>query len=377
MHTCGYGDHCLLVTKTEDSNQMWVLILCNSIGSPIDTKNINIEPLYACMNKTHIFIASNDSVYVWQYRSQVSKLLSQETSKRKIGREMGFNIDESPDLNALYDPERFMKAARASQDPISCITAGDGFFIVGRASGTLQKYTIPHVALECKYILRCRPKLIGINCNASKFSIIDINGVLTFYDTLAKSTGNSLGEHLEIKRKDVWDMKWSTDNPELIAIMEKTRMFVLNGSESEEPVISSGYLCEFKDLEIKAVLLDEVFKSPDLHAPPEELIIKFETKSLKETRELVSKVDVKEAYTHVEKNPNPRLWKIVAEAALYKIDLDIAQKAFVKVDDYQGLMFIGKLKKLEDPMKQKAEIAVFFKNYDEAEEIISQLTAKI
>ena len=378
MHTCAFGDHCLLVTKTEESNNMWVLILCNSIGSPVDTKKINIEPLYAGMNKTHVFIASSDSVYVWQYRSQVSKLLSQETGKRKIGRELGFNIDETPDLNALYDPERFLKPNRPSQDPITCITAGEGFFIVGRVSGTVQKYTIPHVALECRYALRCRPQLIGINCSASKLSIIDINGVLTFYDTTVKAPGSSMaaGEHLEMERKDVWDMKWSTDNPELIVIMEKTRMFVLNGPDSEDPVISSGYLCEFKDLEIKAVLLDEIFKSPDAHLTPEELVIKFETRSLKDTRDLVTRVDIKEAYAHVDKNPNPRLWKIVAEAALNKIDLEMAQKAFVKIDDYQGLMFVNKLKKLEDPMKQKAEVSIFFKNYDEAEEIYKSIDRK-
>lgn len=207
MHTCAYAEHCLLVTKTDDSNSMWVLILCNSIGSPIDTKKINIEPLYASMNKTHIIIASNDSVYAWQYRSQVSKFLSQDNVKRKIGREIGFNVDESPDLNSFYDPERFNKPARPSQDSIACITAGDSFFLIGRISGTIEKYTIPHIALESRYLLRCRPQLISINCNASKLSIIDINGVLTFYDTTAKGSGMIKGEHLDSERKDVWDMK--------------------------------------------------------------------------------------------------------------------------------------------------------------------------
>ena len=376
MHTCAFGDHCLLVTKTEDSNNMWVLILCNSIGSPVDTKKINIEPLYASMNKTHIIIASSDSIYVWQYRSQVSKILSQDISKRKIGREMGFNIDEAPDLNALYDPERFAKPMRPSQDSIACVTASDGFFLIGRASGTIHKYTIPHVALECRYLLRCRPQLIGINCNASKLSIIDIDGGLTFYDTSIKASGPIVGEHLEGERKDVWDMKWSTDNPELIVIMEKTRMFVIQGNELEDPVISSGYLCEFKDLEIKAILLDEIFKNTEAHLVADEIIMKFETKSLRVTREFISNIDIKDAYAHVEKNPFPRLWKIVAEAALNKLDLDIAQKAYIKTDDYQGLMFVSKLKKLDDPSKQKAEVAVFFKNYDEAEEIYKGIDRK-
>jgi hypothetical protein len=42
------------------------------------------------------------------------------------------------------------------------------------------------------------------------------------------------------------DMKWSDDNPELFACMEKTRMYVFRGLNAEEPVLSNGYLCSFK-----------------------------------------------------------------------------------------------------------------------------------
>ena len=41
------------------------------------------------------------------------------------------------------------------------------------------------------------------------------------------------GEHLNFERKDAWDMKWADDNPELIAIMEKTRMYIFRGLEPE------------------------------------------------------------------------------------------------------------------------------------------------
>jgi len=377
MNIAGCGDYCVLATKAEDSNTIWVLILCNAIGSPVDTKNINIEPLFVSMNKTHVVVCSSESIYVWQYRSQVSRLLSMDSTKRKIGRELGFNIDEQPDLNSIYDPNRFSKPTRAVQDPIACVTASDGFFLVGRVSGTVHKYTIPHVSLETRYVLRCRPQMINSNCNATKLSIIDINGILTFYDTnAAGSLTGAKGDMLDIERKDVWDMKWSTDNPDLIVIMEKTRMYVMMGNEVEDPVISSAYLCEFKDLEIKTILLDELFKTPDAPKPSEELVITFETKSLKEIREMVSSIDIVDAFNHVEKNPYPRLYKIVAEAALLKLNFDIAQKAFVKCDDYQGICYVNRVKKLDDPQKQKAEIAIYFKDFDEAEEIYKKIDRK-
>lgn len=41
-------------------------------------------------------------------------------------------------------------------------------------------------------------------------------------------------------------MKWASDNPDLLAIMEKTRMYVLRGLDPEEPIVSSGYICSFQ-----------------------------------------------------------------------------------------------------------------------------------
>jgi WD repeat-containing protein 35 len=92
-----------------------------------------------------------------------------------------------------------------------------------------------------------------------------MTGVLTFLDLESPllSSSSSLpgpGDALDIslignntsrelskfERKDVWAMKWASDNPELLAIMEKTRMYVLRGLEPEEPILSSGYICSFQ-----------------------------------------------------------------------------------------------------------------------------------
>ena len=41
------------------------------------------------------------------------------------------------------------------------------------------------------------------------------------------------GTKLGLERKEVWDMKWSDDNPDLFAIMEKTRMYIFRGIDPE------------------------------------------------------------------------------------------------------------------------------------------------
>jgi hypothetical protein len=73
-----------------------------------------------------------------------------------------------------------------------------------------------------------------MNSDSTKFSIIDINGILSFYDMEAGAgagtTGNrgiATGEHLAAERKEVWSIIWSSDNPTLCALMEKNRLYVL------------------------------------------------------------------------------------------------------------------------------------------------------
>lgn len=61
-----------------------------------------------------------------------------------------------------------------------------------------------------------------------------------------------------------------------------------------------------QDLEIQAVLLDEVMDSPE--KPSKDHIIKLEVKSLRDTRQLLEKVGINEACQFVEDNRHPRLW---------------------------------------------------------------------
>lgn len=75
-------EYCVLVAKIEPEPgkhiPQWILVLCNAVGCPIDSKTITIEPKHVCMNKTHIIVANEDVVYVWQYRSQHSKAVTLE-----------------------------------------------------------------------------------------------------------------------------------------------------------------------------------------------------------------------------------------------------------------------------------------------------------
>lgn len=60
------GDHCVIITRIESAEtEYWQLDLCNSLGSPIDTKYLNIEPVASSMSKTHVVVCSHDHIYLW------------------------------------------------------------------------------------------------------------------------------------------------------------------------------------------------------------------------------------------------------------------------------------------------------------------------
>lgn len=61
--------------------------------------------------------------------------------------------------------------------------------------------------------------------------------MLVFFDLDTRVTDSMghqvIGEQLKLERKDVWDMKWAKDNPDLFAMMEKTRMYVFRNLDPE------------------------------------------------------------------------------------------------------------------------------------------------
>lgn len=92
--------------------------------------------------------------------------------------------------------------------------------------------------------------MITLYC--SRLAIVDIAGVLTLLDLEIRSsiddgTGNqaSAGDTSKFERKDVWDLQWANDNPDLFAVMEKTRMYVFRNQDPEVSADSSPRIATF------------------------------------------------------------------------------------------------------------------------------------
>ena len=103
-----------------------------------------------------------------------------EKSGQRDRREKVFHVDDNPSgQETTVNMERMMEK---SNDPICCMTASEKSLVIARESGSLQRYSLPLVALMTKHSLPSRPHHIAINCNSSLLSVIDVTGLLQFVD---------------------------------------------------------------------------------------------------------------------------------------------------------------------------------------------------
>lgn len=148
----------------------------------------------------------------------------------------------------------------------------------------------------------------------------------------SESEGKAFGTSLDFERRDVSDIIWSADESDLFAFVEKGILYIVRGTSLEEPVSKNEtlFLAELRNLKLQAFYLDELLKTPgdpstDLHA------FQYDTKALRDIKDILEKAnEIKDAVVYAEKSSHPCVWKCIATAALSKLDLETAEKAFVK-----------------------------------------------
>ncbi|CAH0392141.1 unnamed protein product [Bemisia tabaci] len=368
---CSWQDHCTVASKTNESENSYLLSVCNTITTTIDSKHIELEPLCVTMNSMHVFAASRTHFLLWHYitpssQSSLGRFMGPKSRKERV-----YHVDDTPsgvaevihDLDQNTSQQDYTNT-KTTSDPITCITCSNKYLVIGRESGILQFYSLPQVILIYKSTLSSRPQSLYLNCDSTRVAVVDVTGVLTVIGA-EKNAGGEIVKGIE--RRDVWAVCWASDNPQLLAIMEKTRMYIIRGNDPEEPILTSAYIASFRDLEIKAVHLDDLLQSPNSPSPAH--LATLEVKCLRDTRELLEKVGIKEASVFIEENPHPRLWRLLAEAAIKKLDLVTAETSYVKCKDYAGIQLVKQLSNIHKDEVKHAIVAAHFNNFNEAEQL--------
>jgi len=364
------NQYCVILTRNHEAEHSSVL-LCNSIGSPIETKVIPFEGEFLSISNTFIVVTSKTMVYIWNFKERATKNGSgtnsgSENIRSLLEDESTFHIDDKPSRS--YNKTQI--SDKKTTNPISCICVSDSILLIGRENGTIHKYSLPHLKKEGSKSINGKPVKITMNCKSNTAASIDVHGLFKVFSIQSErnvldKTGNK--STLLLERKDVWDMKWSSDDPNLLAVMEKNRMYVFRNFQPEEPITSTADLCHFDNLEIKSVKIDELLKSPD--TPHFELVVDHHTKALRDVQEVLNRASITDAYSFIMDNSHPRLWKLLAEHSLQNLNFVMADKAFVQCADFHGIQFVKQLQSLDNKKLQQAEVCVFFKKFNEAERI--------
>lgn len=98
-----------MIKKADDDSDQHIIILCNAIGTPVDSKTTEVEPRHIVMTPSHVCVASDSHVYIWQYRlanPTDSRGLIGTSLLRKEGKERVFFADETPVDNGKLDINR-------------------------------------------------------------------------------------------------------------------------------------------------------------------------------------------------------------------------------------------------------------------------------
>ncbi|CAF1237686.1 unnamed protein product [Adineta steineri] len=373
----GYGSYCCIGALVERiappmNNAIadtHVILLCNSIGITIESKYVPFQPVHICVTESYAIISAKSLIYIWGISGFIG---SQMVKKQPF--EKFIQIDD-PATVRQGDELQSSLMANETEDPITSISATDKWFFVARSSGLVLRYSLPACNLMEKIECQFHISKIALNPIATLMSVIDINGNCMLIDLESKEPRDEI---TNFKKSDVWNVIWAKDLPDSFAIMEKTKISFVRGTETEEAVPCSGYVCDYNNLQVKVVMLDEIMKMHlrGVQAPSSDYITIYDNKLLRDMKTASEKLPLEQVSSLIEKDPHPQLWRALAEEALNHLDIKVAEHAFVKVHDYYGLQFLRRLQQFQGEQLKRAEIAAFLKRDEEVEKIYIHMDRK-
>ncbi|CAI4227348.1 unnamed protein product [Auanema sp. JU1783] len=351
-----YGDYCIIVNRANDAMGTFYVQLCNSIGTPLDYKYVEVEPCYVAMNETAAVIAGSESYFIW-YFSLPKRTTLGVTPYRPQAEDIVHGLDSAAIGNELGMRRKFQRG----NDRITALCMGDSFFLLACESGALFKINLSNGSVIQRFSIPQNIIQMQLNASYKRIATLDQNHTLQFFDL----DETSVNKVLNMDKADIWCFLWDAENEDTIAYSEKTKLVIMRGEKTEEPVYSSGYICFFKDLTVKAVLVDYFLLEPT--KPSKNYVIEIEMKILRDAKGLLERMKIEEASEFIERNPHPKLWQLLAEVALHRLDISTAEHAYVKLSDYGGLQFCKRLTNVQHNGLKKAEIEAHLGQLEAAE----------
>ena len=395
------SEYCVIVTEGFKSDQegshdnvsrrsklvpSWNLILCDEMGITLNTKTLSFYPDNIAMTNTHIIVTDHRNVYVWHYLP-IDHEKSNDSDENHIETSIFSAVyEETNEIEKMFDiydelpcptkPVHGYEIQNADEGKrIRSVCASDDLFICSRDGGIIDVFHLPKVSRKSQFKIPYEPAKIQVNSDSTKISIVDVNDVFRIFplsqndESYSDERGNTL-QPIGTERKDVWDMKWSANDRDACAIMEKMSILVCEGEEQLvycEPTSTTHFIHSFKDLEVKLISLDKFVPWPGTKI--KNPFTTVETKVLQDEKAFLHAHNVEDCFFRFKSKPNPKFWKILAKESLLKFNFDVAEKAFVMAGDYKGLSMTKNICQFDSKLRQQAEVAEYLGRDDEAEGI--------
>ncbi|KAI6173956.1 WD repeat-containing protein 35 [Aphelenchoides besseyi] len=301
-----YEDYCVVVSQVNEIGGMFKMEICDSIGTPVDTAHINIQPFHIAINATTVIVASTDSFLVWHYSIPRRTTLDGHAKLSSKGAEIP--VQHIDDFRNQRNAEGggSAKKNRTPFDNICSVCIGKEFILVGRDSGSVHRYSMPDLKLQQRYQLSYAAEHMALDSTNKRLAFITKHHILKFFEL----QDNALTVVPNFERRDVWSLIWDKDEDTLVC-MEKQKVIVIHGVECEAAIANSGYLCAFSGLTVRCAQLDDVLRDPE--HPSKTALVEIETKTLRQAKELLDSDKIAEATTFIESNSHPKLWDLAID----------------------------------------------------------------
>lgn len=377
----GDKDYCVIITSnSENPSEMisnsYSLVFCDEVGTVWSKKKIRMRPDHVSMNGRLIVVSDHRNVYLYIFDSLNQNLYSSSNSslsRFSNGMERMFDVHDTSihpsKANVIYNIND-----DTSDPSITALCATSNFCMIGLEDNYILLYSLPNITRLNKIRVECDiPKVIKMNCNLTKFSVIDSLHNLQIFDLEKRSISNiGVKSYLEPSHiHNAWAMEWSREDPDTITVLDQSRLLEINLSvQAEIHVVLSqcdGYIVGFSNFEIYLAFFDEIISRPN--EIPNRCTIDVPSKTLEDMRnalttEMNNKKILLSSFSELSQK---QLWEIWGSQALENLDFAAAEKAFTLSENYAGLLFIERLSLIKDQDLQQAEVLRFIGRSHDAE----------
>jgi WD repeat-containing protein 35 len=264
------------------------------------------------------------------------------------------------------------------------MTLSSNYFFISRSLGNIYQYDIKTLKLIKKHNFKENIKKLGVSPFETYLWTIDTEDILRIHNIKYKNKEKDNKKLNEFTQKDVWELEWVhkvedfdenfEDNLDFVTVERNKLFFYTNLKHESDPYICIDYLAAYIDNEAIAVKLEDLINNKyNENINPDNYIKKYQNQILAQFNNMIDTgKDLNEIYEFIKKNPSKNLFKKLSLKAMENSDFDTAQKSLLQINDFNGIEFLNRVKNLNDPELQKAEIAQYNADYEEASKLFSK-----